>query len=341
MNGNLTKCTGIGGRGCSCAFHVHRRDYERRYAADRRQQKLEALQLRLQRCPRRAGPGVCGGILETFIEQGTGRTRVRCPLCERRRRGTCRDCNARVYGQVGKAIRCEKHAEQARIAAVRRSEQRHRDKRLAHSRAYYQNNADVRARRNEYKRWYRKVHPEKVRAQKKRYVEKHRKNPNSAYNRYHRRYRAKYRLQKRELERDRLRAAPPSRKTSPKCTRCGRSTRWKPVPMGHAGRPWTVCTRCLFPSERKIRMRNRRRARQRAKEWIASIPAPGRIRRPVRMAERGPGWERLCITPGCDIVVAHRKKKCTKCREREAALAAAKLAPFRGRGRRTDLEQVA
>ena len=68
---------------------------------------------------------------------------------------------------------------------------------------------------------------------------------------------------------------------------------------------------------------------------------PKKVKLPPQMAERGPGWERLCITPGCDIVVTHRRKKCTKCRREAAARAAAKLAAHHGRGRRTDLGRVA
>lgn len=333
-------CRGTGGRGCQCPTHVARRASTRRWHQARRDRALEQAQLRSQRCPRRAGPAVCGGILETYIETGTGRTRVRCPFCDRRRRGICRDCSTPVYGAVGKSIRCAKHAEEARLRAVRASEERHHDERLEKSRAYYRDNEDVRRRRNEYKRAWRKANPEKVRAQKKRYVDKHRSNPNSAYNRYHARYRKKFLHHRREIERDRLKASPAPRKTPPKCTRCGRATRWRPLHRGHAGRPWTVCTRCLFPSERKIRLRNRRRQLQRSKQWLASIPAPVRIKRPPRAPEYGPGKERLCLG-GCGRVLTHRKKKCTRCRERDAQLAAAKLASSRGRGRRTDLERVA
>lgn len=335
-----SKCTGAGGRGCGCPFHTHRRVYHRAYAGAKRRRELEQLQLRSQRCPRRAGPGVCGGILETFIESGTGRTRVRCPLCERRRRGVCRDCNAPVYGMVGRAIRCERHAEEARRQAIRASEARHHDERIAKSRAYYRNNEAVRQRRNEYKRAWRKANPDKVRLQKKRYVERHRANPHSRYNRYHARYRKKFLHHRREVERDRLRATPAPRKTSPKCTRCGKSTRWKPLPRGHSGRPWTVCTKCLFPCERRVRLRNRRRQLQRAKEWEASIPAPARIKRPPRAPQYGPAKERLCLG-GCGRVLTHRRKKCTKCRDADRAAAELALVPGRGRGHRTDREAAA
>jgi hypothetical protein len=323
-----------------CTACARRREWERKHAAAKREAKL-AEQLRASHtCPRRQGPGICGGKIRTEIGQ-LGQTILVCEACERRKAGICRDCPAPVYGKRGRATRCAKHAEVARVEAVRASVERNHDAVLERARAYYRDNDDVRQRRIEYKRAWRKANPEKVRAQKKRYIERAAAKPNSAYNRYHRKYRAKYRLQKRELERDRLKAAPPPRKTSPKCTKCGKSTRWRPIPHGHAGRPWTVCTKCLFPCERRERARNRRLALQRSKEWFASIPDPARIKRPPRTAVRGPGWERTCISPDCDVVVTHRKKKCTKCRQRDAELARQKLEAHRGRGRRTDREVAA
>jgi hypothetical protein len=122
-------------------------------------------------------------------------------------------------------------------------------------------------------------------------------------------------------------------------TRCGKSTRWTPIPHGGNGKPWTVCTPCLYPSERRIRQQNRRRQLARAKEWLSIDRAQVKV--PPQLAQRGPGWERTCITPGCDIVVTHRKKKCTKCLDRDRLLAERLLASSRGRGRRTDLERVA
>jgi hypothetical protein len=72
---------------------------------------------------------------------------------------------------------------------------------------------------------------------------------------------------------------------------------------------------------------------------LAEPTKPVRIVPPKAPARRGPGFERLCITLGCDVVVTHRKKKCSRCRERDRQLAAAKLEPYRGRGRRADLDQ--
>lgn len=48
---------------------------------------------------------------------------------------------------------------------------------------------------------------------------------------------------------------------------------------------------------------------------------------------------RTCVTPGCDIVVTHRKKKCRKCVEADRRVAAEALAATAGRGRRVDLER--
>ncbi len=323
-----------------CVEHERQRIRTTRWAARRREAQLAEQWRTAATCPRKQGVGVCGGRIRTEIGRH-GQSVLVCEFCERRKQGRCRDCSAPVHGQRGKSIRCKEHAREAVRESIRAYTERHHDAVLARARDYYQSDAEVRKRRNDYKRAYRKAHPDKVRAQKLRYVARHRADPNSRYNRYHQRYRVKYRAQKRELERDRLQVARPPKKTAPTCTRCGKSTRWRPVHKGHAGRPWTVCTKCLFPSERKIRLRHRRRALARAKAWLESIPTPARIRRPPAAAVRGPGWERVCVTPGCDIVVTHRKKKCSKCKRRDEELARQLLEAHRGRGRRTDRELVA
>jgi hypothetical protein len=124
--------------------------------------------------------------------------------------------------------------------------------------------------------------------------------------------------------------------TARRCTKCGKSTRWKPI-AGVKGRPWSKCNTCCWPHER----RRRRRVRYAAARAIALALAakPVRIVQPKAPALRGPGGERLCITPGCDIVVTHRKKKCSKCRAKDRQAAGEALAPFRGRGRRSDLDR--
>lgn len=282
----------------------------------------------------------CGGAIRTDVGR-LGQTVIVCDRCDRRAAGICRDCSARVEGGVGRALRCAVHKEVARQAQVRECQRRHREYYAErHRQRYAALDAEKKRVGNEKKAAWRKANPDKVRAQKARYVSRHRNDPTSWYKRYHAKYRAKYRHQKRELERDRFIATAAGRKTSPKCNRCGKSTRWKPVLKGGSGGPWATCTKCLYPCQRRERMRNRRRARARAKEWLESGPPATKIKRPPLMTVRGPGWERTCLTPGCDIVVTHRKKKCTRCRERDRQQAEAKLAPFRGRGRRVDLEQA-
>jgi hypothetical protein len=318
-------------RGCHCAHCDRRRRLNTQNARNAREQALAAAQFGQRLCPRRYGPGVCAGILETTIGSG-GRTLVRCPRCERRKAGLCRDCNGRVEGEIGRASRCKECKRKFRNLVTARYVQANHDKVKAHSRAHYQNNPEIRARRNEYKRLYRKAHPEKVREQKRRYVAKYRERVTSKYAKYHARYRKKHQAYYRQLQNTRNAL---ERKAPPKCTACGKSTRWKPIP-GAVGRPWKTCNACAWPHQRKERLRIRRRALRRLRE-VAKVPTkPPKLVPPTAPATRGPGFERLCLV--ChDVVVTHRKKKCSKCRELERQAALVKLAPFRGRGRRTDL----
>lgn len=305
-----------------------------------RDARLEAANRHAQRCQHRHGGGRCDAPLETTIGE-FGRTVVVCPACERRKRGVCRDCPRPVEGTIGKAVRCARHKEIARNEQFRASEERHKEKRLEHSRRYYQDNEEVRRRRNEYKREWRKAHPEQVRAQKKRYVERHRDNPNSARSRYFARYRKRHGAYYRELQatKDAERRA---QRPIPPCSDCGKPTGWTWVP-GRTGRPWLTCMKCCWPHQRKKRRRTMRELQKQiaADPRFGLPPKPVVVRKPRTVATRGPGGERLCISPDCDIVVTHRKKKCTKCQRRDAAIASEKLAAHHGRGRRTDLEHVA
>jgi hypothetical protein len=209
------------------------------------------------------------------------------------------------------------------------------------ARAAYENSAEMRQRRNEYKRAWRKVNREKVREQKRRYVERHRNDPKSAYVRYQEKYRKRHREYYRVLENTHNQLRREARGV-PACGKCGKPTGWTPMP-GRGGRPWSKCMKCLFPCERRERRRIRREAAKRiaADPPCGLPPKPVKVRRPSSPATRGPGFERLCLTPDCETVVTHRKKKCTRCRQRDADIAAAKLEAHRGRGRRDDLERVA
>lgn len=281
----------------------------------------------------------CGAILETDTD-ALGRTIVRCRQCERRRAGICRDCPRPIAGVAGKAIRCASCARRARRDQKRASVQRHLEDVRARARARYQDDPEIRARQNAIKRAWRKANPEKVRAQKQRYTQRHRHDPNSRYLAYHRLYNANpdRQIRKRAGARAAYYREHPVR-PKPHCVQCGREIPW---PVRRGGRP---PKRCTFH-------RNKYDVRAAALRWAArdeaSVGDAARQRQAPRFRVRqpqpapyAPTGERLCVTPGCDIVLTGRKKKCTKCRERERALALQLLERSRGRGRRTDLERRA
>jgi hypothetical protein len=311
-----------------------RRRYATEYARRRREQRLEQLRQTAQRCPKRYGPGTCGCLLRAGTD-AIGRTIVICDWCDRKKTGLCRHCSRPPYAR--RAVYCVGHKKQAQRQQMRASDARHHDERLAKGREAY-SDPDVKRRRNEYKRLYRKANPDKVRAWKKQYVERHRGDPRSAYVRYQVRYRKHFKLHRRDIVK---RLNEKLRRPIPNCRECGKPTGWTPVPGTTGGRPWDTCMKCAWPFERK----RRRKVRRAALKRIASDPHFGRPPKPVRVPRpehsppRGPGDERMCITPGCDIVVSHRNKKCSRCKRRDTELAAELLKKSRGRGRRTDLER--
>lgn len=181
-------------------------------------------------CPRRFGQfGTCGAVLESHIVEG--RLVVACPACERFARGICRDCPAPVAGAVRKARRCAACRVKFLRAVTTKYTENNRELVNKRARASYRD-ADVRARRNEYKRAWRKANPEKVKAQKQRESAK--------------------------------------------------------------------------PSERRLSYHAAYREAHRT-----------RLANYARKVSRGERPTRTCITRGCSIVVTHRKRKCTKCRDRE------------------------
>jgi hypothetical protein len=307
-----------------CAAHEAQAHYGRQWAARQRQARLIEQMRTAATCPRKQGPGVCGGRIRVDVGK-LGQSILVCEFCERRERGVCRDCSAPVYGARGKAIRCARHKHEAQRARAREA---------------YRTRDEERERRLEYKRAYRKANPDKVRAQKKRYVERHRADPNSKYNRYHASYRKRHRLHRRETENTRN-AIKREHRAVPACSDCGKPTGWTPVSAEKPGAPWKTCMKCAWPYQRRKRRRIRREAANRiaADPNFGLPPKPVRVHRPANPAIRASGWERLCVTPGCDIVVTHRKKKCTKCQRRDSELARQQLEPHRGRGRRTDRER--
>jgi hypothetical protein len=326
------RCTDHGGRGCPCEFHVAHRRANSNWRRNNKRADIDQQRQRSSTCPRKSGAHRCGGRSETYIDR-LGRTCVRCLLCVRREAGICRDCPSQVEGRIGSAIRCAVHKKAFRLQCSRRWVKNNAERVAAKNRARREDPAK-REHIRELKRLWRLANPDKVRAQKQRHVERYAKDPNSTYNRYHKRYRTRHAGYDR-VTRQQLRSAQPARVAEP-CRKCGHATGWTPLPEV-GGRPWTTCMECCWPCERRDRERRRQDAARKAAEKAATR----KVRVPKQRAARGPGLERLCLTPGCDIVVTHRKKKCTRCRERDRRAAAEALSVVGGRGNRNDLGRVA
>lgn len=146
---------------------MDRRKYKREYARRQRAAKLNAARQSRSTCPKGRGAGICGGALYS-ITDGNGSARVVCDRCERQRRGICQDCPLPVEGQIGKALRCARHKADAVRGQIHRYAERNRKTVNLRARQSYQTDREVRARRNEYKRLWRKLNRGKVQAQKRR-----------------------------------------------------------------------------------------------------------------------------------------------------------------------------
>lgn len=145
-----------------------RRAYQREYARKRRAERLAAKNAGATHCAHRQGPhGRCGARLETLTD-GSGRTSIVCPACDRRERGICRDCPRPVAGTVRKSIRCATHAKVAKDASWRKHRANDPEAHNRASRRNYQKSAERRRRKNEYKKLWRRANPEKVKAYKRR-----------------------------------------------------------------------------------------------------------------------------------------------------------------------------
>lgn len=338
-------CTGPGGRGCECPYHVDARRRAAGYARAKRERQLAELQRTSSTCPRKAGSGRCGGVLETIIERGGG-TRVACPLCERRKRGICRDCPKPVAGRVGTALRCAEHKRTALRRQILASQERLRDEINARARKRLRDlkrDGDPRYQAKlEYKRAYRKANRDKVRAQKKRSYER-RKAQILGEGGYFPAYRRRHAAHYRDLMQQKTRARQ-ALWTPPVCVAegCGAVIRYDWQPRGRmVGRPPKRCDAHCLPHQLRHReaLRNALVERARA-EMNAGEPSRARVphRPPGYYETRAAGGLRRCVTPGCDRVLTGRRKKCTRCKEAEAQAAAQLLAQRRGRGRRLDLE---
>ncbi|MGK2934338.1 MAG: hypothetical protein ACSLFE_03730 [Gemmatimonadaceae bacterium] len=180
-----------------------RRKSSTEYARRRRDRDLAERMRRQTHCPRKAGSGRCGCRIEHFTV-GNGRVVSRCAWCERRKAGICRDCPKPVEGRLLSAIRCATCKPNARRLQIRQSQQRNREEINARARARLRKMPKKKkAEHLEYKRLYRKANPDKVRAQKQRYIA--RKTP--AYVEYHRRYNARPKRAQRKRD-QRARAVP-------------------------------------------------------------------------------------------------------------------------------------
>ena len=202
-----TDPSGCGGGGRMSGFD--RRAYSREYAARRRAERLAEARSGATTCPRRNGPGRCGGLLETIVLAG-GATGVRCPRCDRRERGLCVDCARPVQGQKGKALRCVECKALARQGYCRRYAVRNRERLRARGRRAYQQNEAERQRRNDYKKRWRKENRLKVYAQKRRARLAGKTNgyaTREKYLAYQKAYRAKYRERRAAQERERYHAS--------------------------------------------------------------------------------------------------------------------------------------
>jgi hypothetical protein len=223
-------CTNRGGRGCPCAYHARRRVYATNYARRQREKALDAKRMSARTCPRRFGrSGTCGAVLRSDIEGGV--LVVSCPACERFARGICRDCPARVDGQVRKARRCKACKARALRDFTRKYATNNRELVNERARASYRDES-VRERRNAYKRAWRAANPEKVKAQKQRETARH----SERLAAYHAEYRQKHRTRIRNAQRarsagaQRLRTCIACRRVvvthkKRKCSKCKESSR--------------------------------------------------------------------------------------------------------------------
>jgi hypothetical protein len=295
-----------------------RRAYAREYARKRHAAKLAAANQGARTCQHRHGPGICGAVLETVVERGTGRTVVRCPACERRLRGICRTCPRPVAGRVRSAVYCAEckeraQREQQEAYARRNVEEKRRRERERH-RAL---DAEARARKNAQKRLWRKANPDKVRQQKRR--EALRQHPRHLA--YHRDYNRRRAAVKRDEMREKYYATHP--KPQPACASCARAIPWEGRGAGgNVGRP---PVRCVFCDARErphaIRAAVKRWAARDERDVVKPVPVKVRPWRPKVPTPRLPTGERLCLTPGCTTVMRGREKKCEPCKA-EAFVAA-------------------
>lgn len=182
----------------------------------------------------------CAGLLEHEMRPG-GAVVTRCPRCDRRRAGLCRDCPRPVYGTVGKAMRCADCAREARRVSEARwmSDPNNRRKRNASHRRRWRQKPELRKRKREQRRAWASAHPDRIKRSRRRYHLKQTPGYVAGYQRANANpVRAE---QKRQQARAKYYELHPTR-PSPVCAACGEPIAWQPPgrpPKYHAEHsPW-------------------------------------------------------------------------------------------------------
>lgn len=277
------------------------------WARRRREGRLQVARRTAARWPKRWGVHPCGGPLRVTTD-GDGRTLIVCAWCERHDRGLCVECPRRIVGRAKRCPACQR-TERNRAAARHRAT--HHEAVCARQRELYARPA-VRRKHNTYKRAWRKLNPEKVRAQKRR---EHLRQPKRIL-RYMARYRARHREHYRRMQLARYYRLHP-RRPDPRCVECG-----APIPWEGRGHPPKRCDGCVPLCV--LRLREAGRAR-RAATAPPVPPRPRPLRPPPTTYILGDGRHR-CLGRGCRTVLEGRTKKCSACKARDREDAVAVLA---------------
>lgn len=183
-------------------------------------------------CTHRSGRYACGALLDIRVVDG--HLVERCPACERRKAGVCRDCPRPVAGMIGRALRCAACTKEARRRADRKSAANNREKRRAANRRRWRASAKLRARKREQRRAWAKANPDAVKRHKRRYALKQTQGYRAGIARNN--ARPERAEAKRAQARQRYYELHPTR-PAPMCAACERAISWKPLPGGRAGRP--------------------------------------------------------------------------------------------------------
>lgn len=192
----------------------------------------------------------CRGALDIEVVRG-GHVVTVCQRCERRKAGLCRDCPKKVYGTVGKAMRCEWCAKQTKREHARRwmADPDNRAKKNAGYRARTKTQ-ESRAKRAANRRAWCAKNPEKVKRHHRNFLLREGR-ARENYLAYHRKRNADpvAGQKKRDHALRRYYELHPER-PSPMCKGCGGA-----LPYLGTGVPPRWCDDCCNPTERSRRKR--------------------------------------------------------------------------------------